>query len=464
MIKIQKRLKLNNSCKLYTKALKYLPTGVSSNARLWRNPTFCYVGPAAAATLFIKRAYGSKIWDVDGNEYIDYRLGFGPVILGHSYPKVANKVADQVKKRGTVYAFNTELELEVAQRLIKAIPCAESVKFANTGTEATLHAIQLARGYTRKNVILKFEGHYHGWHDYVQYSTHPPYSVPERKPFVQTAGIPKDIEKYIIIERWNDFHSVEETVRERHNEIAAIITEPIMGNAGGITPRPGYLKFLRDLCDQYGIVLIFDEVKTGFRVAYGGAQELYKVKPHVATYAKAMSNGYTISAVVGEKEVMDTYGVGPHKVSFGGTYNANMVGLTATNETLKILSHPAVYRHLNKYGTSLINGIKKEAKEADVPVKVLGVPELFQLLYTEKTEIDDYEDLRTEITDFYVKVQYELLKRGIMIDADNQECIYMSYSHTDDDLKRTIDAFGDAIRLASKTDYPKVPPFVEPSD
>ncbi len=441
-----------------------MPTGVNSNARLWRNPRFCYVGPAAAASLFAEKAYGSHIWDVDGNEYIDYRLGFGPVILGHSYPKVSKAVADQVLKRGTVYALSTELELEVADRLTKAIPCAEMVKFSNTGTEATAHAIRLARAYTKKNVILKFEGHYHGWQDYLNFSTHPPYTTPEREPFPQSAGIPNEIKKFIIVERWNDFHSIEQTVKERHDEIAAIITEPIMGNAGAITPKPGYLKFLRELCDRYGILLIFDEVKTGFRVAYGGAQELYDVKPHIATYAKAISNGFPMSAIVGEREIMDTFGVGTQKANHAGTYNANPVSLTAANETLKILARKDVYRHMKKYCGRLCSGILQAARSANMPVKILGVPGLFQMLYTEKEEINDYEDLRNEITDFYVKVQYELLKEGIMIDADNQECIYTSFSHDADDLDKTLSAFKKAIDIASKTKYPATPPFVELSD
>ncbi len=446
---------------MYTRALKYTPSGVNSNARLWRNPVFCYTGPAAAAAIFIKKAYGSHIWDADGNEYIDYRLAYGPVILGHSYPKVERKVCKQISKRGTIYGFNTELELETAERITKMVPCAETVKFANSGTEATLHAIQLARGHTHRNVILKFEGHYHGWHDYVQFSTHPPYLTPENKPFVQTAGIPKDIRKLILVEKWNEFYQLERTVKQHYKDIAAIITEPIMGNAGAITPRPGYLKFLRELCDKYGILLIFDEVKTGFRVAAGGAQELYKVKPHIATFAKAMANGHPIAAIAGEREVMDTFGVGAGKVSYMGTYNANPLSLTAANETLKILSEKSVFRHLNTYGKKMITSIKKSTEENDIPVKILGVPEMFQLLYTKKEEINDYDDLKTEITDFYVKVQYELLKRGIMIDSDNQEVIYSSYSHTNKDLEYTMRAFKDAISIASKTEYKTVLPHVE---
>ncbi len=451
-----KVFKLTKSCELYSKALKYLPAGVDSNARLWRNPRFCYVGPAAAASIFIKRAYGSHIWDVDSNEYIDYRLGFGPVILGHSYPQVEKAVIKQSKKNGVIYGFDTELELETAERLVKAVPCADTVRFSSSGTEATLHAIRLARAYTKKNVILKFEGHYHGWSDYLLYSAHPPYTWPSTKPFIHSAGVPKEIEKFIIVEPWNNFEAVEETVKKRHNEIAAIITEPIMGNSGGVTPRGGYLKFLRELCDRYNILLIFDEVKTGFRVAYGGAQELYGVQPHIATYAKSMSNGYPISAVAGQREIMDYFGIGPGKVTHSGTYNANPVCLTAANETMKILSDKNVYRNLKRYSLRLMTSIEKTAKDLEIPLQILGVPGLFQIFYSKKL-IYDYSSLRNSVSDFYVKVQYELMKRGILLDADNQECIYTSYSHSEKDLDKTISAFKEALKKAVGTTYDVVP-------
>jgi glutamate-1-semialdehyde 2,1-aminomutase len=459
---MKKHFSLNKSCKLYAKALKYLPAGVNSNARLWRNPRFCYVGPGATASIFIKRAYGSHIWDVDDNEYVDYRLGFGPVILGHSYPAVEKAVIKQSQNNGTIYGMNSELELEVAEKFVRAVPCAETARFSSSGTEATLHAIRLARAYTNKKVILKFEGHYHGWQDYLLFSAHPPYTWPERKPYFHSAGVPKEIEKFILVERWNDFESIEKTVRAHHKEIAAIITEPIMGNSGGITPLPGYLKFLRELCDRYDILLIFDEVKTGFRIAFGGAQELYKVEPHIATYAKALGNGYVISAVTGERDIMNFFGVGPGKVTHSGTYNANPVSLAAANATLDELSNKIVYKHLQSYNKRLIDGIKKIGSEAGLPLQILGVSGMFQIFY-DRRPIHNYVDLRNSIKEFYVKVQYELLREGVMIDADNQECIYTSYSHNEKDLKKTLDAFKNAIEKASKTEY-HVTPFSQIAD
>ncbi len=456
----KKSFSLKNSCKYYTKALKYMPEGVSSNARLWRNPRFCYVGPAAAASLFLKRAYGSHAWDVDGNEYIDYRLALGPIILGHSYPAVENKVCDQIKKNGTIYGFGHELELEVAERFHKAVPSAESVKFSSTGTEATMHAVRLARAYTGRNVILKFEGHYHGTNDYLLFSTHPPYTWPHDQPHFQSAGIPSDIGRLVIVVPFNDFEAVEKAVKARYNEIAAIILEPIMGNAGAIPPKPGFLQFLRELCDRYDILLIFDEVKTGFRVALGGAQELYGVKPHISTYAKAMANGHPISAIAGEREVMASFGPDAGQAVHAGTFNSNPLCMTAVNQTIKLLSDGKVFKYLKSYNQKLMSGIEKMADELKIPVKISGVPGMFQIFYTERDEINNYDDIRNSITDFYVKVQYELMKEGVLIDADNQECIYTCYSHSNNDLKRTLNAFRNSMDKAAKSEY-EVRPYGE---
>ncbi len=254
---------------LHKEALKVLPAGVSSNARLWRRVCPIYT----PCSLFVEKAVGSHIWDVDGNEYVDYRLGYGPVILGHSYPQVHDAV-HSVDERGLVYAFSHELEIKVAKQIISLVPSVQMVRFANSGTEATMHAIRVARAYTGKEKIVKFEGHYHGAHDYLLFSTEPEFTdvqgdVPARAS-PASLGIPTAIRELVIVQRWNDFPGLEETLRKHGDEIAAIITEPVMGNSSAIMPEKGYLEFLRKVCDEYNIVLIFDEVKTGFRLARGG--------------------------------------------------------------------------------------------------------------------------------------------------------------------------------------------------
>lgn len=447
----KKGLKIANSSKLFSKALTLMPGGVSSNARLWQTAQLCPI--YTPCTIFAKRAYGANIWDVDGNKYIDYRLGFGPIILGHSYQAVTDAL-HKAEKKGTVYALDNELELKVSEQIIDMVPCAEMVRFSVTGTEATMHAIRLARAYTKKDIILKFEGHYHGGHDYLLYSTSPPFRA--KRPYPESRGIPKAIDRLVLVETWNNLQSLEKTIKENHKKIAAVITEPIMGNAAGIMPKDGYLKFMKELCDRYDILLIFDEVKTGFRVARGGAQELFSVRPHLATFGKSMSNGYPISAIVGEEEIMKLYGPGPHKVTQGGTFASNPISLTAAEATLSILKNRDVFTRLNRYGTKLMRGIKEVLDKHDVQSVVQGHPAMFQFVATDNyTKIYNYGELETRYgADLYSKIQYWLLTKGVMIDEDYQECWYTCLSHsTKNDLKPTLEAFDAAVEKAKSSKF-----------
>jgi len=262
----------DKSISLRKRAEKSLPAGVSSNFRAWEKPT----------TIFIEKAKGSHIWDVDGNEYIDYKMGFGPIILGHAYPKVQEAVKKNIDN-GTIFAFSHEREVEVVEKIKKMCKHIELFRFTNSGTEATMHAIRLARAYTGKEKIIKFEGHYHGLYNEALISVHP--SIEDigieinPNPIPYGSGVPKSVMDLVITQSWNQFEILERKVKQEANNIAAIITEPVMLNTGVILPKEGYLKFLRDVCDKYGIVLIFDEVKGGFRIAKGGAAEYYNVKP-----------------------------------------------------------------------------------------------------------------------------------------------------------------------------------------
>ena len=274
------------SRQLYQRALKVMPYGVNSNFRYW--------GPDD--TMVVTRGEGAYLWDADGKRYIDYRMGFGPVMLGHGYPAVAERVAETIRHTGTVFAFTTVMEIELAERFTRMTGL-DKVRLANSGTEATMHALRLARAHTGREKFIKFEGQYHGMSDYYLYSTaSSPRSglgAPTNPINAQvSSGIPKGIAEYVINLPYNRPEILEATVRAKWGELAAIIVEPTMGNSAGILPEAGWLGTIRRLCDEYGIVMIMDEVKTGFRLARGGAQELFKIRADLATYAKAMANGY----------------------------------------------------------------------------------------------------------------------------------------------------------------------------
>lgn len=429
-------LRLDRSMELYREAQTVLPAGVSSNARVWRAvcPTFM------PCSLFVSRAKGSHLWDVDGNEYIDYRMGFGPVILGHSDPRV-HEAVHRVDEDGLIFALSHELEIEVAKKIAAMVPCADMVRFCNSGTEATMHALRVARAYTKREKVVKFEGMYHGAHDYLLVSTDPPLEGlrgPPR-PYVQSAGIPKAISRLTLVERWNDFARIERLLARHGDEVAAVITEPIMGNCAGITPQPGYLEHLRQLCDDHGVVLIFDEVKTGFRVGPGGAQERYGVTPDLATFAKSLGNGYPVACFAGRREIMDL--VGPSKVAHGGTYSGNPVSLAAANATLDLLRTGRVYRHLESFGRKLMRGLRDVARDADVDVLVSGVPEMFQVLFTGQESVREYRDLARCDLGRYAALHVEMLNHGVMIDEDNMECFFTCEAHGKEDLEATLAAF-----------------------
>lgn len=440
-----KPLKLTRSYELFTRAEKVLPGGVSSNARLWATAQFCPL--YTPCTIFIERASEGHVWDVDKNEYIDYRLGFGPVILGHGYPPVEEAIR-KASLNGSVYGLDNELEVEVAEQIVSAVPCAELVRFSVTGTEATMHTIRVARAYTKRDIIIKFTGHYHGSHDYLLYSAqHTPFEY-VGKGYPMSKGIPKAINKLVISVRWNDPVRITEVMKAYKGKIAAIITEPIMGNAAAIMPQPGYLGLLKELCDQYDSLLIFDEVKTGFRTALGGAQELYNVTPHLATFAKSVSNGYPLSVITGQREIMELYG--PGKVAQGGTYAGNPISLAAAKSTLEVLNKPGTYAKLNSYGRKLMRGISKVFSENSVGASINGVPTMFQyaLFKGMPQQLTHYYDLKESDTALFTKLQYELMKQGVLVDEDYEECIFTCLAHNNADLEKTLEAFAIAVPAA----------------
>ena len=421
---------------LFEKAKQFIPYGVNSNFRYWGEED----------TLVVMRGEGSHVWDVDENQYIDYRLAFGPIILGHGYPPVVERVAEAIHD-GTLFAWTTPLEIQVAEQIVR-LTGVEKVRLSNTGTEATMHALRIARAYTGRERFIKFEGQYHGMYDYVLFSTAstPASALGSRRNPVNvqmSSGIPEGIRRYVINLPFNDFERLEEAVEAHWHELAAIMVEPMLGNAAGIMSRPGWLEKVRELCDRYGIVLIFDEVKTGFRIARGGAQEYFGVKADLITYAKAMGNGFPIAAIGGKEEVMMV--IEPGRVSHGGTYTGNAVG-TAAAATLEILETEPVFETLFQRGQKLMDGIHEILTRAGIPHYVTGLPPMFSFILGVEEEPVDFRDYCTGDDPLYERLAMALLERGVMPDCDGREPWFLCYSHSEQDIADTLTAFEDAVK------------------
>jgi len=426
---------------LFQKAKQFIPYGVNSNFRYWGDED----------TLVVTRGEGAYIWDADENRYIDYRLAFGPIILGHGYPPVVERVAEAIRD-GTLFAWTAPLEIRVAERVVR-MTGVDKVRLGNTGTEVTMHALRIARGYTGRERFIKFEGQYHGMHDYVLFSTA---STParvmgsRRNPInVQmSSGIPEGIRHYVINLPFNDFERLEETVEAHWHELAAIMVEPLLGNAAGILPRPGWLEKIRELCDRYGIVLIFDEVKTGFRIANGGAQEYFGVQADLATYAKAMGNGFPIAAIGGKEEVMGVIGYG--QVAHGGTYTGNIVGVAAAEATLEILETQPIIKTIFQRGQQLMDGIGEILIRADIPHCVIGLPPIFGLLLGTDEEPHDFRDYCGGDDALYERLAMALIERGVMPDGDGREPWFLCYSHGEPEIAETLTVFEEAVKSVKR--------------
>lgn len=420
--------RFTRSAQLLSKSKRYLAGGVSSLVRASSKPH----------PLFFRSASGSHLTDVDGNHYLDYALAWGPLILGHSHPAVVQAVLHQLKKFQVLGAQH-ELEIAVAQRICQMVPCAELVAFSSTGSEPVQMALRLARAHTGRQKFIKFEGHYHGWHDNVLISFHPQGSSHNvYQPVPVSEGQNRSVLKHILILPWNDLKALEATISEHHREIAAIITEPILCNSHCLMPCPGYLEGMRELATRYGIVLVFDEVITGFRVATGGAQDLFGIKPDLATYGKAIAAGFPLSVVAGRRDIMEL--IANHRVLHGGTFNGNPISLAAANAALKILQERdgAVLKRIDKTGQALIQGITKLARELEVPILVNGVGAVFHLAFTSRTELRNYRDtMDCDIRARDVFLQ-AMLQFGVYLLPEGRW--YVSAAHSQEDVNKTLRA------------------------
>jgi glutamate-1-semialdehyde 2,1-aminomutase len=414
------------SRKLFEEAKKHIPGGVNSPVRAFRS--------VGGEPLFIKKARGSKIVDADGKTYIDYVLSWGPMILGHAHPRVTAALKKAVSN-GTSFGAPTELEITLAKMVKKAFPSIEMVRMASSGTEATMSAIRAARGFTGRDKILKFDGGYHGHGDSLLVkagSGVATFGLPD------SPGVPADLAQYTLTVAYNDLAAVKELASREGEQIACIIVEPVAGNMGCVPPEPGFLQGLRQVCDKYGIVLILDEVMTGFRVAYGGAQQLYKIKPDLTCLGKVIGGGLPVGAFGGKLEIMQKIApIGP--IYQAGTLSGNPLAMVAGIETLKLLAKPGVYKTLEKNSAELEKGLRAAAAEAGVPVTLNRVGSMFTGFFTDR-KVKDFASAKTSDTDRFGRYFLSMLKSGVNLAPSQFEAAFLSLAHTRADIHKTIEA------------------------
>ncbi len=425
--------KLRKSAKLFEEGKKHIPNSTSS---LIRVASYDPVPP------FIARGKGARIWDEDGNEYLDFNLAYGCLINGHAHPEMVRALAQQAEL-GFHFASPTELEIEVAKAFQRLVPNAERVAFCSNGSDATMNAIRIARAVTGKDGLLKFEGHYHGQHDYALISAEAPPIVAGLdeypRPLPNSAGIPPGVTDYVMVSPYNSIPALERMVKRYRDRLAAVIMEPVMANAGIIAPAPEYLKRVREITRENDLLLIFDEVFTGFRIAPGGAQQLYNVEPDLSCWAKALGGGVPISAVSGKAEFMEM--IAPGRISFGGTYFANNLSLAGSLANLKILTRGGeeLYDRFARLTTRMEKGIEAAGRDAKLNVLVQSVNGMLQFFFTRRKKISNYRESLQIDWNLYLRHHQLLLDKGIYIHPDNYERLTFSSAHTEKDVDRFLE-------------------------
>jgi len=420
---------------LQKRAQEIIPLGVNSNFRFWGD----------GITPYVQRAKGAYLWDVDGRKYIDYRMAFGPIILGHSYEDVDNKVIEEIQN-GVLFAMTGELEVAVAEMIVEMSPAIEMVRFACSGTESTMHAIRVARAYSGRELILKFEGNYHGFHDHTLWSTYAPVDAYGNRrspiPVPASSGIPKAMRDFIITLPFNDSEGFERVMRSYGEQIAAVITEPCQGNCAAINPQDGFLELVREKTEEHGCVFILDEVKTGFRIANGGAQEYYRIRPDLVTYAKALGNGYPIAAFGGKREIMSIIGEG---VAQGGTYTNNKPGVAGAYATLSLLKSKPILKTIETRGQRLMNGLKEIFEENDIQVVFTGYPAMFSFSLGVDA-VTCQRDWAKSDHEMYLKLADKAIEHGVMPDHDAREPWFLCYEHSDADIDETLNIYAEIVK------------------
>ena len=395
--------------------------------------------------VFLERGHGSHVWDADGNEYVDFLMSFGALIQGHAHPKLV-EVVSQTIAQGSHFAAATSAELEAAERLCRMVPSAQVVRFANSGSEATMLALRLARAHTGRTKFLKFEGHYHGWYDpyLLNAHSHAPDRLgslenPSRMP--DSEGIPPATFDDVVLAPWNDVSTLERIMQEHGRELAAVITEPIMANMGCILPRDGYLQRLRTLTQDYGALLILDEVVTGFRYAPGGCQEFYGVTPDISTFGKALGAGFPVGAVAGPRSILDRMRWSEHMVLHYGTFNGHRLTMKVIATNLDLLSAEGAYRKLHAMGDAAIAGLREVFRRHKIKAIVQGFGPMFQIYFTSRDAIHDYREYCSFVdTQLYSRFVHRLLERGIYMTPSNGLHWIISTAHTENDVAALIEA------------------------
>jgi glutamate-1-semialdehyde 2,1-aminomutase len=436
----------STSASLFEAARKVIPGGVNSTARAqWSGWT--------PYPLFVESGDGARLRDADGNQYVDYLLGLGPMILGHRPRRVTQAVVDFIEQRGTVFALPTADEAVLAGKIIAAVPSVDQVRLCNTGTEAVLYATRLARAFTGRRKIIRFEGMYHGFSDGVYWSKHPSIAKagPDERPtpVAQGPGMPRGVEENLIILPWNDADILADVMAREGDDIAAVITEPVMCNTGCILPAPGYLEAMRELTRRHDIVLIFDEVITGFRLGLGGAQARYGIRPDLSVFAKGLGGGFPVAALGGRADIMALVADGT--VSMAGTYTANGIAVAAANAALEELGEANTYERLDNISDRLREGLGAIFEASGLPAHVVGVGPLMQVWFTDRS-INNYRDAERYADQALFRRWWEgMLERGILFHPGAYENLFVSTAHTQEDIEITLHAARDTASALARS-------------
>lgn len=420
------------SIEAFRQAVQYLPGGVNSPVRAFR--------AVETDPVFIARGAGSRVYDIDGNEYIDYLGSWGPLILGHAHPAVVQAIEETARK-GTSFGAPTELETEMAKLVTEIVPSIEVVRMVNSGTEATMSALRLARGYTGREKIVKFEGSYHGHADSLLIkagSGVASLSLPD------SPGVPQQVTAGTLVAPYNDLEAVKLLFERYGEQIAAVIVEPVAGNMGVVPPQPGFLEGLRKLTQEYGALLIFDEVMTGFRVAYGGAQSLYGVMPDLTTLGKVIGGGLPVGAYGGRREIME-YVAPAGPVYQAGTLSGNPLAMAAGLTTLKELGKPGVYESLEEKGAFLEEQFRRNAEEAGIPCQINRVGSMMSVFFTDRPVVN-FASAKTSDTKRFARYFQKLLDLGVFVAPSQFEGMFISTAHTQEDLEKTVEAQRQALK------------------
>jgi glutamate-1-semialdehyde 2,1-aminomutase len=420
---------------MYRRATRVMPGGTDSNFRAWGEDT-----------IYVDRGQGGLVWDADGNGFVDLRMGYGPVILGHADPRVDDYVNERMRK-GVSFSLTSEDEVRAIELICELTGWVDQARMTVSGTEATMHAMRVARAYTGRNKIVKFEGQYHGVHDYALISVGPDdmselgdADNPVRLTWGR--GIPEQVAETIIPARYNNIEFLRRLFEREGDDIAAIIVEPVLGNAQGIMPEPGFHQAMRALTEEFGILLIFDEVKTGFRFAKGGAAEYFGITPDLGTYAKAMGNGYPAAAFGGRAEVMSVL---PDKVSHGGTYAGNRVAAAAAVKTLEIIRDTDALETVRATGLRIQDGLREVLNPTGLPYHFTGHPSMFGIMFTD-TVPTEYRDWANTDHELYDAIAIAMQPRGAMPEPDSREPWFVCEAHAQGDIvDRVVTAFQGAL-------------------